>query len=169
MKKRFLAILAVVATVLALVIPMGEVSAFSHPGANTSALGIIITATPTISYNHATITYQIQITNDETILPKITADVNNIVVKFFPPDQNGVPTLLHSIIFPAFNMVHGQSPVDLTPQLVTLNLNSGIVNVIARASFAATALTDPVDVQVSGSKDIPVTIISPSTTVTITP
>jgi hypothetical protein len=173
MKKRLLAILAVVAMVLALVIPMGTpvlAGPPNPPNANSNDLALQLSVVPNLTYNGATVVYHLSISNPINPDPNLhTAYASNIIVKFFPPTSNGTPAVTPSIIFPAFDLAPGGAPVVLAPQSVTLALDPGVSIAFGEASFSATLFTFPVDSLVTGDKNIPLTIIHPSTTVAITP
>jgi hypothetical protein len=173
MRRRFLETLFAVVTVFALVMATSApVLAYppSPPGANSNDLSIQLSVIPSLTYNGATVGYYISISNPENPDPLlITADAHDIVVKFYPPGADGNPIATPTYTSAPFNLLANGPIVNLPVQNVTLALSPGVTVARGEATFQAVLYTYPIDSNVSGTKNIPLTIINPSTTVTITP
>jgi hypothetical protein len=167
MRKRLLSVLMAIVTVSSLVILMtAPVMAGPGvpPGANSNDLSLQLSVVPNLTINGATVGYYISISNPINPTPTlITAKAIGIVVKFYPPGANGLPIAAPTYTSASFDMDPGAAPVSMPVQDVVLALNPGVVNAVGRATFDATLLTYPVDSQVSGDKNIPLTIMVPGT------
>ena len=164
MKKRLLSLIVVLITVLVLVIPMG-----APVKAATSNLSLVLSVVPNSTYNGITAGYNISITNpNNVILGTVLNNATNVVVSFYPPGPNGLPVSVPTYVSAPFNLAAGGTTVSLPVQNVVLALNSGVTTATANAAFSATFNSTTIG-PVTGSATIPLTIISPNTTVTITP
>jgi hypothetical protein len=173
MKKRFLAILTVVATVLVLVIPTATPVLAENPaGANSNDLILSLGGGPVMPENGDTVNYVINLANPiNPSIGLITADAINISVAFYPPGSDGLPTAAPSYTSAAFNLVAGGGPVTLPVQNVTLALDPCVSVAIAKAILTATSLKLPENpLNVTIEKTLPLTVSNSSRTiVTITP
>jgi hypothetical protein len=175
MRKRFLAVIAEILAVLALVIPISfaVLAAPGDPGPGEPpdgmpALSIQFNVIPNLTYNGATVGYNISISNASTNPLIIPANCRNIVVSFYPPGATGQPVAVPTYTSAPFNLNGGDGPILLPTQSVTLALNPDITTAIGKATFSGTALVFPVETQISGSNNIPLVIINPNPGITIT-
>jgi hypothetical protein len=144
MRKRFLAIITALATLVALVIPGTPVlaGAGSPYGANSNDVDITLSVIPNLTYNGATVGYYISISNSINPTPGlITADAKDIIVKFYPPGTNGLPVATPTYTSAPFNLAAGGTPVLLPTQNVVLNLDPGVTIAVGKANFTAILLT----------------------------
>jgi hypothetical protein len=166
MRKRFLVIIATVIMALALIIPMGApvLAAGSPAGANNNNLSISLSVIPTVMPNHDTAAYYISLTNYINPNPAlITADVQNVMVEFYPPGADGQPIATASFVDGPYAIAAGGPPVNLDVQYVPIDLDPGFTLAIARVHYSAVVLTDPQNSSVSGDKNINLDIIENST------
>jgi hypothetical protein len=133
----------------------------STAGANSNDLALSLSVVPNLVCNGATVNYYMTISNPINQTPGlITADAVNVVVSFFPPGPDGLPIATPTYVSAPFNIAAGGTPVNLPVQPVVLNLNPGVMAATAKATFTGTLLTYPIDSQVSGEKNIPLTLIT---------
>jgi hypothetical protein len=175
MRRRFLSVAAAIVTVLALVITIIDnpvlAACFppSPPGANSNDLSIQLNVVPNLTYNGAMVGYYISVSNQENPDPLlISADARDIVVKFYPPDANGLPVATPTYTSAPFDLAANGPIVNLPVQNVTLALDPGVIVAVGKATFDGGLATFPICSAVSGEKSIPLTVINPNTAVTMT-
>jgi len=173
-KTKVFFVLVMLAMLASLVVPFATpalaLGAESPPGANASGLNMNLGVIPTVAHDGDTLSYFITISNNPSVLPLISADAQNIVVTFAPPDATGNPGAPVTIATIPSLLV-GQSvsfnPGNTPALSVVLALNPGVTVAYGEAHFSATLLTDPVSVA-TDTKDIPTIILTPCIEVTKT-
>ena len=174
MKTKAFFVLVMLALLGSLVIPFAtpalaqQGEAASPPGANADGLNMSLAVIPTVTLNGSTVGYYITISNNPGILPLISADAQNIVVTFSPPDVTGAPGAPVTIATIPSLAVGGSvsyNPGNTPALSVVLALNPGVAVAWGESHLTATLLTDPPSTA-SDTKDIPTNIIIPAIAVT---
>ena len=150
---------------------LAQGGAASPPGANANGLNMSLAVVPTQTHNGSTVGYYITISNNPATVPGlISADAENVVVTFSPPDATGAPGAPVTIATIPSLAVGGNvsyNPGNTPALSVVLNLNPGVTVARGESHFTATLLTDP-PATASDTKDIPTNILSPAIAVTKT-
>ena len=173
-KTKVFFVLVMLAMLASLVVPFATpalaVGAESPPGANANGMNMNLAVLPTLAHNGDTIGYYITISNNNSTLPLISADAENIVVTFSAPDATGnpgAPVTIATIPSLLVNQSVTYTYLDTPALLVVLSLNPGVIQAYGESHFDATLLTDPVSIA-SDTKDIPTIIITSCIEVTKT-